>query len=257
MGWPPRGQGTWIVDLDGVVWLAGRPIDAAGQAIERLRDAGARVLFATNNSAPTLDDLTERLSRAGVPADVDDIVTSSQAAAGMIDAGSRVLTLAGNGVREALAHRGVQLVGSGPADAVVVGWTDTFDYGRLAIASSAVRDGARLIGTNEDATYPGPDGLLPGGGALLAAVATASGVRPEVAGKPHKPLVELLQHRAPDASVVVGDRPSTDGVLAQRLGVPYALVLSGVTAPGSPRPEPAPDATASSLRELVDRYLSS
>ena len=156
-------------------------------------------------------------------------MTSAQAAAGLVEPGATVLALADGGVPEALDERGVIVVEAGPADAVVVGWTHRFDFDRLADAATAVRDGARLIGTNEDPTHPTPHGLMPGAGALLAAVATAVGVDPEVAGKPHQPMADLMTGRASDVVVVVGDRPATDGLLARRLGVPFALVLSGVT----------------------------
>ena len=83
--------------------------------------------------------------------------------------------------------RGVTTVRDGPADAVVVGWHRDFDFGRLTAAFDAVHGGARLIGTNDDATYPTPQGPLPGGGSILAAVAYASGAEPTVAGKPFRP----------------------------------------------------------------------
>lgn len=240
-----------MLDLDGVVWLTGQPIAGVPEALANLRARGVRALFATNNSAPTVDQLLARLRKAGVDAEPDDLVTSAQAAAGMLSPGDRVLTVAGPGVREAMAARGVKVVAHGPADAVVVGWTDRFDFDRLATAADAVRRGARLIGTNEDASLPTPEGLVPGAGALLAAVSTASGARPEVAGKPHGPLAELIAGRRSDLRVVVGDRPSTDGRLADRLGVPFALVLSGVTAPGDPVGDPAPAVTAADLGRLV------
>jgi len=250
-GWPPAPGGTWVLDLDGVVWLTGQPIDGVPEALADLHSSGVRPLYATNNAGPTVDELLARLRRAGVDAGPDDLVTSAQAAAGMLEPGSRVLTVAGPGVAEALAGRGVQVVDDGRVDAVVVGWTDRFDFERLAKAATAVRRGARLVGTNEDATLPTPEGLLPGAGALLAAVATASGTRPDVAGKPHRPLADLIAARRSDIRVVVGDRPSTDGRLAERLEVPFALVLSGVTAPGDPVGQPAPAVTAPDLGCLV------
>ncbi len=227
--WPPAAGGTWVLDLDGVVWLSGQPIPGVGAAVAALHRAGVRTLFATNNSSPTVAELRGLLARAGIEAGPADLVTSAQAAVGLLAPGSRAVVLAGPGVVEALADRGVAVVAGGPADAVVVGWTRAFDFDGLARASAAVRAGARLVGTNEDATYPTPDGLLPGGGSLLAAVAMASGAVPEVAGKPHRPLADLVAARAGDLAAVVGDRPSTDGALARRLGVPFALVLSGVT----------------------------
>jgi HAD superfamily hydrolase (TIGR01450 family) len=238
--WPPAVPGTWVVDLDGVVWLSGVAIDGSADAVARLRDAGYRVLFATNNSSPTLAEMCRRLERIGIDADPDDVVTAAQAAASLVPLHSVALVVGDEGLREALAQRGVTMVSAEdgfesdgvPIDAVVVGWTRTLDFDRLAAAATAVRRGATLIGTNEDPTHPTPDGLLPGSGALLAAVATAAETEPVVAGKPHGAMADLIIARASDACVVVGDRPATDGLLARRLGIAYALVLSGVTGAG-------------------------
>ena len=220
---------TWALDLDGVLWRGAAPIPGAAEAVARLRARGTRVVFVTNNSAGTVAEQLAKLDRMGVPAPAEDLITSAQAAAGLLPPGSSALTCAGPGVREALADRGVRVVDEGPADAVVVGWHRDFDFDGLARAADAVRAGARLIGTNEDATYPTPDGLLPGAGSILAAVACASGAVPEVAGKPHGPMLRLVAGRVGEVAVVVGDRASTDGALARGLGARFALVLSGVT----------------------------
>jgi HAD superfamily hydrolase (TIGR01450 family) len=248
-------KGTWVSDLDGVVWLAEQPIPGAAEAVARLRDEGVRVLFVTNNSGPTLGELIERLDRAGIPARGQDIITSAQSAASMLEPGSTAVICAGEGVSEALAERGVQILPEGPADAVVVGWTREFDFDRLAIAATAVRSGARFIGTNEDATHPTPRRLEPGAGAILAAVATAAQATPEVAGKPHGPLVSLLKDRATDITMVVGDRPSTDGALARRLQVPFALVRTGVTRDGREPMVVEPDEDAEDFATLVRQIL--
>ncbi len=248
---------TWVMDLDGVVWLADRPIPGSADAIARLRAASTRIVFVTNNAAPTIAQLTEKLERAGVPAQPEDLVTSAQAAASMIAAGKTALVCGEEGLREALRSRGIEMVEESPADAVVVGWTRHFDFDLLATASAAVRNGAQLIGTNEDATYPTPDGLLPGAGSILAAVATASQTEPEVAGKPHEPLVSLLNERCSDIALVVGDRPSTDGLLARRLGVSFGLVRSGVTKGGHEPMVVEPDRDAPDLATLVDDLLAS
>ncbi|HVC71172.1 MAG TPA: HAD-IIA family hydrolase [Acidimicrobiales bacterium] len=257
------GGGTWVIDLDGVVWLAQEPIAGSADAVARLRRAGINVLFATNNALPTLAELVAQLAAVGIPAEPSDLVTSAQAAASMLVPGSTAVVCAGGGVREALADRHVTVVAEGPADAVVVGLTRQFDFAMLATAAATVRAGARLVGTNEDATYPTPAGLLPGAGALLASVATAAQTTPDVAGKPHEPIVALLADRAPDARMVVGDRPSTDGLLARRLGVAFALVRSGVTGPagsgsGSGGPMVVePEIDAADLADVVDRFLAS
>ena len=91
--------------------------------------------------------------------------------------------------------RGACVVPEGPADAVVVGWTRSLTFDAVAGAAAAVRAGARLVATNEDPTYPTPDGLLPGGGAILAAVATAAETTPEVAGKPRQPTADAITAR--------------------------------------------------------------
>jgi len=124
-----------------------------------------------------------------------------------------------------------------------------------------VREGARFVATNMDATYPVPGGLIPGAGSIVAAVATATGVRPEVAGKPEAPTVALVHDRLGSTGVVVGDRPSTDGALADALGWPFALVLSGVTAEVAPPggeaiPTPAPPYVANDVGELVPQLIT-
>jgi HAD superfamily hydrolase (TIGR01450 family) len=250
---------AWILDLDGVVWRGDEALPGATSAIERLRARGHRVVFLTNNSAPTLAEYVDKLGRLGVATEESDVVTSAQAAATLLGSGERALICAGDGVAEAMRARGVVTVREGNADAVVVGWHRDFDFEGLTRAFLAVIGGARLIGTNDDPTYPTPDGLLPGGGAILAAVATASGVAPTIAGKPHEPMASLVVERLGGdvaGSVLVGDRPSTDGLMARRLGVRFGLVLSGVTAADDLPVVPAPDVVAPDLAQLVDAEIA-
>jgi HAD superfamily hydrolase (TIGR01450 family) len=241
---------TWLLDLDGVVWLAERPIDGAAAAVARLRAAGERVVFATNNSWARLADQESKLERMGIPA-AGDVVTSAMAAANLVKPGERVLVAGGPGVVEAVDRRGAEPVREGDADAVIVGFHRDFDYERLRLAMTAVLHGARLIATNDDATYPTPDGPIPGGGSLAAAVAYASGVTAAVAGKPHGPMADLVRAIAGDNGTVVGDRPETDGAFAAALGYRFALVLTGVTRESDLPVEPEPAIVAASLADLV------
>jgi HAD superfamily hydrolase (TIGR01450 family) len=243
---------TWALDLDGVVWLADTAIPGSAAAVERLRARGERVVFLTNNSSLTLAEYTAKLQRLGVPAEAGDLATSAQAAASLVAGGETALVCAGPGVEEALRQVGATTVRDGKADVVVVGWHRDFDYERLTAACWAVEGGARLIGTNDDATYPTPDGPLPGGGAILAAVAYATGVTPVVAGKPNQPLADLVAARFGAITVMVGDRPSTDGLMAERMQARFALVLTGVTRPADLPVVPAPDVVAADLAELVE-----
>lgn len=247
---------AWILDLDGVVWLSETVIPGVPEAVARLRDAGETVLFLTNNSSRRVDDIVEKFEGMGMDVDPEEIVTSAQAAAAMLEPGSIALVCAGEGVREALAARGVKAVDEGPADAVVVGFHKEFDYDRLNAAYQAIRGGARLIGTNDDVTYPTPDGPIPGGGALLAAVAAAAGVDADVAGKPYQPMADAVRARIgaeADNGILVGDRPDTDGLMAQRLGFRFALVFTGVTGPDDMPVEPEPDIVGDDLAAVVDQ----
>ena len=249
-----------LCDLDGVIWLAHEPIPGSVEAVAALRDAGHRVLFVTNNSAARVEEQEAALSAIGIPA-VGDVLTSANAAALLIEPGERVLVCGGEGVVQAVVGRGAIVVepDAEHADAVMVGFHRTFDYQAMLHASRAVRNGARLIGTNDDATYPTPDGPIPGGGAILASIVTASGVAPIVAGKPHEPMAALVRatigERAAKDAVMVGDRPSTDGLMAARLGCRYAHVESGVTAPGAsvtPQPDLIEPDLAGVAKVLID-----
>jgi HAD superfamily hydrolase (TIGR01450 family) len=242
----------WVFDLDGVVWLAGRAIPGSPEAVARLRGEGARVAVVTNNSTPTVAEYVERLGRAGVQVDPGELATSSQAAASLVEPGSRVAVVGGEGVREALGDRGAQLVGTHDApDAVVVGRSLRLDFEELAAAARAIREGARFIATNTDATFPTPDGPEPGAGALVAYLQVGSGREPQVAGKPERPMAELVRSRFGDPDIVVGDRPETDGAFARRLSARFALVLTGVTRREDLPSDPAADLVADNLAAVV------
>lgn len=241
---------AWVLDLDGVIWLADEPIAGAADAVAALRAGGEHVAFVTNNSAVARSDVESKLASVGIDPG-DDVVTSAMAVATLVGPGETVLACAGPGVTEELERHGVRVVRSGAADAVVVGFHRDFDYGRLAAAAAAVRGGARLLATNDDATYPTPEGPIPGCGALLAAVATAAGVAPTVAGKPHAAMVDLVRARVGAAGTVVGDRAETDGLFARALGFEFVLVLSGVTAPTDLPVLPSPDRVCASVLDAV------
>lgn len=254
-------------DLDGVVWRGDEPIPGAADGVAALRAAGLRVVFVTNNSSGTRAEYSAKLVACGVPAVAPDVLSSAMAAARLLAAdlapGTRVLACAGAGVREALEVAGFVAVDTAPADAVVVGWHRDFNFDGLTRAADAVRSGARFVATNVDPTYPSANGVLPGNGALVAAVATAAGREPEVAGKPSAAMAAIVEEAcggngSGGRAVMIGDRPSTDGAFAARLGWPFALVLSGIAGRGGEEaiPSPAPPFVAADLGALAPMLLA-
>jgi len=258
---------SWVLDLDGVIWLAHQPIPGAVEAVQRLDAVGEKLVFVTNFSALTKAGAEDKLAAIGIDA-TDRVITSSMAAASLVEPGERVIVCGAEGLWEAVADRGAEPLdpsaGIGvhrDVDAVVVGFHQNFDYVRLAAAARAIHYGARLIATNADPTYPTPDGLLPGNGSLVAAVATAGKVDAVVAGKPYPPIAALVHahlgsSRGDRWHIVVGDLPATDGLLAVELGFRFGLVLSGVTsAADAESVEPLPDVIAADLLALVEAEL--
>jgi 4-nitrophenyl phosphatase len=246
----------WVLDLDGVVWLAGTAIPGAPEAVRRLHAAGETVAFVTNNSGPTLSEYTAMLHRTGIEIDEGELVTSAQAAASLLAPGSRAAVVGGPGLAEALETRGVAMVPAHdhPA-AVIVGRSLELDFGALAAAAGAIREGARFLATNTDATFPTGHGLEPGAGALVAYLEVGSGRKAEVAGKPHQAAADLLRDRFGPAGLVVGDRPDTDGSFARLIGAPFALVLSGVTSAEDLPISPAPAMVEPDLAHVVAAHL--
>jgi 4-nitrophenyl phosphatase len=248
-----------VIDLDGVVWLDAEPLPGSADGIAALRAAGHDLWFVTNSSFFTVAEQEARLRRCGIEAEAR-VLTSALAVAGLLRVDERVLVCGGPGLREGVQRAGAREVsvddslGDDLVDTVVVGFTRAFDFDLLTAAATAVRAGARLIGSNIDATHPTPAGLIPGGGALLAAVSTAAGVAPVVAGKPEQPMVDLIRSLLVDGGeaggVVIGDRLDTDGALAEALGWDFVLVRTGVGVDAPPGVRVAAD-LAAAARMLV------
>ena len=258
----PQRPHLVLCDLDGVVWLAHEPIEGSVQALWRLVRSGAEVGFVTNNSFSTLAQQQQALTSIGIWAD-PAVLSSAMAAATQVQPGWRVKVCGGAGLAEAIADAGATAVyahhsrGDENFDAVVVGLYREFDYDILCDASRTIRSGAMFIASNEDPMYPTPHGPLPGGGSIVAAIATASGVSPAVTGKPHPAMATLVRQRWPEVDSsrtwMVGDRDDTDGGFARQLGVNFAHVLSGTQ---TAHPETA-HTRGSNLAEAVRHLLGS
>ncbi len=229
-----------FIDLDGVVYRGEQVIPAAPGVLERLRALNAKLLFLTNNSARTPGQVAARMQKLGVKADPQEVLTSALATAAMLrregSSGQRAYVVGEEGIREALEQVGVEILNGEPdaAHLVVVGWDRSVDYAKLKTASLLVERGARLIATNPDASYPAPDGLWPGAGAILSAVTTTTGATPTIVGKPGRPLFQAAaEATGATRPLVVGDRLDTDIGGAHAMEWDSLLVLTGASTPAS------------------------
>lgn len=224
-----------ICDIDGVVYRGDQLLPGSDHALARLIESGVGLWFATNNSTRSPARISEKISTiTGLPIPPTAIVTSSQAAVDMLgDDEGPVMVLGSEGIESALAEAGTAITEDPKkATAVLVGLDWDLTYDRLTRAADAIRSGARFIATNTDPTFPISGGLLPGGGAVVAAVQATTGVSPEIAGKPHRPMRALLRAKGIDEAWVIGDRIDTDIALAAaEPGWRSILVLTGVTSP--------------------------
>ncbi|MEZ5092530.1 HAD-IIA family hydrolase [Nocardioides sp.] len=226
-----------LLDLDGVVYIGGHAVPRATEAIDAARQAGARVAFVTNNASRTPEVVAGNLVRLGVGATADQVVTSSQAAARMLAAAhpveSRVLMLGAEGLATALVEEA--LVPVTAADdpevrAVVTGFGPDVVWRDVMRVAVRVREGLPWVATNTDMSLPTSYGVAPGHGVMVRMLSQFSGVEPEVAGKPHRPLLDEAVRRAGGRHpLMVGDRLDTDIEGAHAAGMDSLLVLTGVT----------------------------
>jgi glycerol 3-phosphatase-2 len=251
-----------VLDLDGVVYLGDQVVPAAPAALEGVRGLGVRLAFVTNNSFRPPELVASKLGRLGVKAAVEEVLTSAHATVRLLGGqdgldGRKVLVIGGPGLRQALRDAGARLVDGADwreAEVVAVGFDPDLTYERVRTAALAIRAGARFVGSNPDTTLPTPEGFWPGAGATLAMLRAATGVRPEVAGKPEPALFETVAAAiGPGPYLMVGDRADTDLDGAHRLGWSTALVLSGVVVPADlPDLAVAPDHLLADVGGLLD-----
>jgi glycerol 3-phosphatase-2 len=254
---------AFLFDLDGVLYRGSEPIPAAAEALEGIRRRGKRVAFMTNNSARTPDEVAAHLASVGVAAAVEEVETSALATARLLtDRGvGSAFVLGERGLTTALRDASIALVDDATAkedaaDAVVVGLDRGLTYDRLRDAAVLVAAGASFVASNADASFPAEDGVAwPGAGAIVAAIETTTGVRADVVGKPHAPLLRAALARAGGGvPLVIGDRLDTDIAGAAGLGWDSLLVLTGISTRADVDHQPTslrPTYVAEDLRVLV------
>jgi len=224
-----------IIDMDGVLYRDSLPMPRLGEFFTFLRLRGIRFILATNNSTHSVDDYMVKLAGMGARLEPNEILTAGRATALALGReyprGTRMHVFGMAALRQSLADEGFVLADENVA-VVVASMDRDLNYDKLKRACLLIRGGARFITTNRDATYPSPEGLLPGGGAVIAAIETGSGVTPEIIGKPEPTLYRLAMEQIqadPARTAVIGDRVETDLVGARRLDLATICVLSGAS----------------------------
>jgi HAD superfamily hydrolase (TIGR01450 family) len=225
-----------LVDLDGVTYRGPEVVPSAPAALQSARKAGMRLVYVTNNASRTSEDVASHLTNIGISAAPGEVFTAAHAAAAILadryTSGARILVVGGAGLREAVDATGLTIVetAADAPDAVVQGWSPDVGWRQMAEASYAVRAGAYFLATNLDLTLPNDHGIAPGNGSLVRAVATASGVEPQSAGKPEPAMyVRAAERVGAKRPLVVGDRLDTDLGGARAADIPGLLVFTGVS----------------------------
>lgn len=226
---------TYLIDLDGVVYRGNELLPGAREFLQWLEDTHKKYLFLTNNSFATGTQILAKLARLGIMAESTHLLTAGQAAVQNIARrlpGGSVYVVGEEPLIELVEAQGLMVVpvDSAEAEAVLVGLDRSFDYEKMACAANAIRAGALFVTINRDPVLPIAGGFVPGCGSLAAAIECASGVSPEIVGKP-EPMLLLeamkLLESGPEETVMIGDGLAIDILAGQRAGMHTLLVLSG------------------------------
>lgn len=225
-----------LSDLDGVVYAGPFAIDGAPEALNRAQEQGVPVAFVTNNASRSVDAVAEHLVELGVKTDAEHVISSAQAAAELLKAqlptGAKVLITGAQALADCVAAAGLTPVRSQAEEPVAVaqGFNPKIVWEELAEAAYTLADEKVLwVASNTDFTIPKERGIAPGNGTLVGAVATATGRKPLVAGKPESPIfVTAAQKLGSTSPVVVGDRLDTDIQGGNRAQMASAVVMTGV-----------------------------
>jgi len=230
-----------ILDMDGVIWRSDTPIGDLPAIFNRIEERGIKYVFATNNGTKTPDQYVATLAKLGVSVNASQVITSALGVAHMLAAtrkfppGSKAFMIGEDGVRKALEEMGFEILSienAPEAQFFVIGIDRQVNFEKMREATLLVRRGIPFYATNPDKTFPTPRGEIPGAGAWISVITTATEVEPIYAGKPFPFMMELSLERLgtkKEETLVVGDRLETDIAAGQAVGCPTALVLSGVS----------------------------
>lgn len=225
----------YLIDLDGTIYLGKEPIPAGKRFVESLQAKGLPFLFVTNNTTRSPEVVADRLATEfDIHVGPETIYTASLATIDFMkdDAkGKKVFVIGEAGLIDLILAAGFEWEETNP-DYVVVGLDNDVTYEKFVLATLAIQKGATFIGTNPDKNIPTERGLLPGAGALIAMVETATQTPPIFIGKPEAIIMDKAVNRIglnKDEVIMVGDNYETDICSGIRNGIDSLLVLSGFT----------------------------
>lgn len=230
---------AYLLDLDGVIYRGELVLPGARELVEWIDATGRKVLYLSNNSIATPDEVGAKLARLGMPRPEGRVFTAGLAAVQLVahhfPRGS-VYVLGMPSVEGMAQAAGLRVIRDGDAeeqpDAVLVGLDRTLTYARLRRALRAILAGAAFFSVNRDPRLPVEDGYEPGTGAITTALEYASGRHAEIAGKPGPGIVLEAMHLldvTADETLMIGDGLDLDIVAGHAAGVATALVLTGLT----------------------------
>lgn len=251
---------VFIFDCDGVIWKGDSVIDGVPEILDKLRKAGKKMFFVTNNSTKSRKGYKSKFDSLGLDVQAEEIFSSSFAAAAYLEqikfkeSGKKVYILGERGIQEELDLIGVPWIGgeqdatktielkSGyalPHDhdvgAVIVGFDRFINYYKIQYAQLCINEnpGCRFIATNLDAVTHLTDAQeWAGNGAMTGAIKGCTGQEPVVVGKPAPLMIDYLADKFQmdkKRICMVGDRLDTDIVFGNSNGAVSCLVFSGVT----------------------------
>lgn len=247
-----------ILDMDGVLWQENRPIGDLPAVFAYLRSLDINFIFVTNNSTKSIAQYQEKFAKFGVSINKNQIISSGIATKYYLKKrfpyGGPIHIIGEQGLFDTLTEADFYQSDKDVL-AVVVGLNRELTYNLLKKATLLIRDGAAFIGTNPDTTFPTPEGFIPGAGAILAALESATEVQPVVIGKPNFSMFELALERLqlqPSEVLMIGDRLDTDILGGQKAGLRTGLVLTGISKIDEIKNwVPAPDLVAPDLESIL------
>lgn len=233
---------AFLLDLDGTLYREDEPLPGAIELLRLFRKRGHRFALCSNNSSAPPQARLERLQRMGFDVERRRILTSLDVLLAHLRekwSGATVYAVATRAVQAFLGDEGVRL--GDRADVVVLTYDTELTYAKLARAHELLSAGAGYVATHPDIVCPTRRGDVPDCGAFIALLAECAGRRPEVLGKPHRPMLEAALRQtgaSPEQAVVVGDRLYTDIRMANDGGVRSILVFTGEATPDDLRLSP-------------------